>query len=131
MTKQPDPFTVLRQLAAGLVALADVLEAGPAAPPELMSLSDLPVSPRVARRMIRDGQLAAVRVGREYRVRRDDADRAFAPTVRPPRPRRGRESEAARVRRQLEAAGVTVGNDTDDCATEPSRPAARCARTNR
>ncbi len=107
----PTPTQVLRQVARAIEALADMMEVGPAPAPELVPLTALPIKPRAARAMIARGELPAVRRGRAYLVRREDVERVFAPTIRSPPARNKRESETARLHRQLAAAGI-VANDS-------------------
>jgi excisionase family DNA binding protein len=98
----------LRAVAKALGCLADALEAGPAPMADLVPLDALPVSVRAARRMIASGRLPATKQGRRYLVSRADVARVFAPTTRAPKPSRPRrrESDSARVTRQLESAGI-------------------------
>jgi excisionase family DNA binding protein len=64
------------------------------------------VSLRTARNWIRDGKLAAVKVGPRYLVDPSDVARLLTPTLRPKAAKRGRESETERIDRQLREAGI-------------------------
>ncbi len=65
------------------------------------------ISLETARRLIRDGKLPAVLIGRIYLVSPADVAKLFAPKLRNgPAPRKPRESETARAERQLTEAGL-------------------------
>ena len=63
-------------------------------------------SARSMRAAIASGKVPAVKVGREYRVLRADADRVYAPKLHGHTERREPKSERARIDAQLEAAGI-------------------------
>ncbi len=65
-------------------------------------------SPRSMRAAIKAGRVPAVKVGRELRVPRVDADAVYAAKIRPATKRPLRVSEHARMRRQLEASGIRI-----------------------
>jgi hypothetical protein len=107
---QPTPVQVLRQLARGLAALCDLLEQGPPPSPDLIPLASLPIGRKAALAAVHRGALPAILVGRRYMVRREDVAKLLEPKARAPKPRRGRESETAKIQRQLREAGITVAD---------------------
>jgi excisionase family DNA binding protein len=66
------------------------------------------VTVRMLRTRIRRGQLPAVKAGRQYLVTADDVASLYTPVAKP-RPQKGtRESDRARMERQLRAAGIAT-----------------------
>lgn len=61
---------------------------------------------RMVIRLIHDGRLAATKIGRGYLVDPADVAALLRPTLRQPKARPARESESARIARQLAKAGI-------------------------
>jgi excisionase family DNA binding protein len=74
--------------------------------PLALALAPFHVSVRTGRRLVRDGKLPATKIGREYLVSPDDVRALLTPTSRATTPKPKRESESARVARQLSEAGI-------------------------
>lgn len=66
------------------------------------------VSIRSLRSLIKRGRLPATKVGRAYLVDPRDVAALLQPTLRSAQPERRRESESARIERQLRNAGVAT-----------------------
>jgi hypothetical protein len=120
--RQRDVGAVLRQVVAAQRASADALEAALSlledggavgSPDDLITLGEAEAlsgkRPRVLRGCIRRGDLPAVRIGRDYQVKRSDVLALFAPTIAPPlarvRPVRPA-TEDERIAEALAAAGI-------------------------
>lgn len=101
-----DLATVLRAAAAEAERLAALEAQAPAlqAPSEWLTLQDSGLSVRTLRAAIASGELDAVRVGREYRVRRSDLEawiggRRVTPEPRPEKRQSAAERALERARR--------------------------------